>query len=156
MSYVFDTSPLVTLHRNFYRSVFSSLWQGFDALVTNGRLMSTREVMREIDGFPVEALRQWAADHPELFPTPTTDEARFVARIFAVDHFQNNIETKKLLRGGLVADPFVIARAAVAGASVVTMETLKPNAADIPNICEHFGIPCLSLQQFMESEGWRF
>ena len=38
----------------------------------------------------------------------------------------NNNEGKKLLRGGLLADPFVIARAAVAGATVVTMETFKP------------------------------
>jgi hypothetical protein len=156
MKYVFDTSPLSTLHRNYYRGVFRSLWRDFDALVDSGQLTSTREVMREIEGAPIEALRQWANDHPDLFPTPTAKEAQFVIGIFAVPHFQNNIETKKLLRGGLVADPFVIARAAVTDASVVTMETLKPNAADIPNICQHFSIPCLTLEQFMEAEGWSF
>jgi hypothetical protein len=45
---------------------------------------------------------------------------------------------------------------AVAGATVITMETLKPNAADIPNICEHFGISWLTLQGFMEAESWTF
>jgi Domain of unknown function (DUF4411) len=96
------------------------------------------------------------ADHKSLFPIPTPAEGAFVARIFRVRHFQNNIELKKLLKGGLVADPFVVARAAVAEATVVTMETLKPNAADIPNICEHFQIPCITLEQFMETEGWSF
>jgi hypothetical protein len=91
-----------------------------------------------------------------VFPSPTPEEGAFVARIFQVKHFQNNIEGKKLLSGGFVADPFVIARAANAKATVVTMETLKPNAADIPNICEHFGVQCYSLEQFMESEGWEF
>jgi hypothetical protein len=156
VSYVFDTSPFSGLFRNYYRNVFRSLWQGFDALIDAGQILSTREVIREINGGPVESLRLWAADHKSLFPIPTPAEGAFVARIFRVRHFQNNIELKKLLKGGLVADPFVVARAAVAEATVVTMETLKPNAADIPNICEHFQIPCITLEQFMETEGWSF
>ena len=42
MSYAFDTSPLSTLFRNYYRSVFRSLWEGFDDLVANGDILSTR------------------------------------------------------------------------------------------------------------------
>jgi hypothetical protein len=156
MSYAFDTSPLSALFRNYYRTVFPSLWQGFDDLVTNGSILSTREVLREIDDGAPANLRLWAADHAELFPSPTAEEAQFVGRIYAVPHFQANIEGKKLLRGGRLADPFVIARANVAGATVITMETLKPHAADIPNICEHFAIQWLSLQGFMEAEGWTF
>jgi hypothetical protein len=40
--------------------------------------------------------------------------------------------------------------------TVVTMETLRPDAARIPNICEHFKVPCLSLEGFMEKESWQF
>jgi hypothetical protein len=156
MSYAFDTSPLSTLFRNYYRNVFPSLWRGFDKLVAGGAILSTREVLREIEDGPLENLRQWAANHSHLFPAPTADEARFVARIYAVPHLQNNIEGKKLLRGGRLADPFVVARAAVAGVTVITMETLKPNAADIPNICERLGISWLTLQGFMEAERWTF
>ncbi|KAB2850428.1 MAG: DUF4411 family protein [Hyphomicrobiaceae bacterium] len=156
MSYVFDTSPLSVLFRNYYRNVFRRLWRDFDALVDAGQILSTREVLREIEGSPLEAMRTWADENKELFPAPTAEEAQVVLRIFAVPHFQNNIEGKKLLRGGLLADPFVIARASIAGASVVTMETLKPNAADIPNICQHFDIPCLTLESFMQAEGWNF
>lgn len=157
MSYVFDTSPFSTLFRNYYRNVFRSLWRDFDQLVAAGEILSTREVRREIDVGPVPALRQWAKDHADLFPAPDATEAVFVARIFReVPHFQNNIETRKLLAGGLVADPFVIARAQVTGSTLVTMETLKPNAADIPNICAHYRIPWLSLEEFMEAEGWSF
>ena len=36
------------------------------------------------------------------------------------------------------------------------MERLKPNAVKVPNICEHFKIPYLDLEGFMESEGWEF
>ncbi len=54
------------------------------------------------------------------------------------------------------ADPFVIAKAAVAERTVVTMEQRQPNAVKIPNICEHFGIPCMTLEDFMETEDWEF
>jgi hypothetical protein len=156
MSYAFDNSPLSMLFKNFYPTVFHSLWRDFDKLVADGAILSTREVLREIEDGAPKNLQQWAADHAELFPAPTAEEAQFVTRIYAVPHFQNNIEGKKLLRGGRLADPFVIARAAVADATVVTMETLKPHAAEIPNICQHFGIPCLSLEGFMKAENWKF
>jgi hypothetical protein len=85
-----------------------------------------------------------------------TREGAFVARIYAVPHFQQNIEQKKLLRGGRVADPFVIARAAVENRIVVTTELIKPNAVKIPNICAHFGVRCMSLAEFMDAENWTF
>jgi len=46
--YVFDTSPLISLFENFYRSRFPSLWERFDRLVADGQIVSTREAMREV------------------------------------------------------------------------------------------------------------
>jgi hypothetical protein len=154
--YVFDNSPLSTLFRNYYRNRFPSLWRNFDALVDEGALVSTREVFREIIDGPITELRDWAEDHQNLFATPTAAEGTFVAKIYAVSHFQQNLEQQKLLKGGLNADPFVIARAAVEKRRVVTMEKLKPHAAKIPNICQHFGIGCMTLEEFMEAENWQF
>ena len=156
MTYVFDNSPLSTLFRNYYPGRFPSLWQRFDVLVVNRDIVSTREVLREIEDGAVESLREWAARNSELFPTPNAEEGAFVARIYAVRHFQQNIERQKMLKGGRNADPFVIAKAAVNEGTVVTMERLKPNAVTIPNICDHFGIECMSLEDFMEEEGWVF
>ena len=98
----------------------------------------------------------WAAQHHHLFTTPTAAEGAFVAKIYSVTHFQQNIEQQKLLKGGKNADPFVIAKAAIDGRAVVTMEQLRPNAVKIPNICQHFCVKCLSLEEFMEEEGWQF
>jgi hypothetical protein len=156
MSYVFDNSPLSTLFKNFYRNRFPSLWVRFDDLVANGQIVSTREVLREIEDGATESLRDWAAQHQQLFTTPTAAEGAFVTRIYAVPRFQQNIEQQKLLHGGKNADPFVIAKAAVEQGTVVTMELLRPNAAKIPSICRHFNIQCLSLEEFMEREGWQF
>ena len=154
--YVFDTSPLSTLFKNYYRGRFPTLWDRFDALVDDGRIISTREVSRECTDGPVETLRVWAVDQQNFFHVPTAAEGTFIAQIYAVVHFQQNIEQQKLLRGGRNADPFVIAKAASEDRAVVTMEQLKANGAKIPNICWHFGIECLSLEQFMEREGWQF
>jgi hypothetical protein len=56
VSYVFDNSPLSALFRNYYRKSFPTLWQRFDQLVADGRLVSTREVFREIEDGPIESL----------------------------------------------------------------------------------------------------
>ena len=156
MTYVFDNSPLSTLFRNYYRRRFPTLWHHFDELVNNGDIVSTREVLREIEDSSLESLRDWAAVNSGLFTTPNADEGRFVGQIYAVQHFQQNIERQKMLRGGKNADPFVIAKAAVNGLTVVTMEQLRDNAAKIPNICNHFDVPWMSLEDFMEAEGWEF
>jgi len=131
----------------------------FDRLTLNmdaGRLLSTREALKEINDRSIETLRDWSKGHSEIFTTPTPEEGSFVAQIFAVEHFQHNIEQKKLLKGGNNADPFIVAKAAVINGTVVTMEQHAPNAAKIPNICNHFDILCLSLEEFMEAEGWKF
>lgn len=156
MTYVFDNSPISVLFKNYYRNRFPTLWERFDALVTAGRIVSVREAYREIQDGAVESCRQWAEDNQALFAMPTPAEGAFVAGIYAVPHFQQNIEQQKMLKGGRNADPFVIAKAAVEKRAVVTMELLKPHAVKIPNICQHFGVRCLTLEQFMESEGWTF
>jgi hypothetical protein len=156
MIYAFDNSPFSVLFKNYYRRRFPSLWQRFDELVGNGSIVSTREVLREIQDGAVESLRDWAAQNLGLFTVPNAEEGLFVARIYAVQHFQQNIERQKMLKGGRNADPFIIAKAAVVQCTVVTMEQFRPNGVKIPNICDHFGIPWMTLEDFMESEGWEF
>lgn len=156
MTYAFDSSALSALFRNYYRDVFKSLWAGFDGLVAAGRITSTREALREIEDSNLDDLLAWAKANQAIFTTPTAAEAAIVGRIYAVPHFQHNIEMRKLLNGGKLADPFIIARAAAIGGAVVTTERLKPGGAKIPNICAHFKIPCHTLERFMQAEGWSF
>jgi len=33
---------------------------------------------------------------------------------------------------------------------------LKPQAAKIPNVCQHFSVPCMDLETFMQQQGWSF
>jgi len=165
MIYVFDTSSLRSL-QHFYPSVFKSIWDQLDALAEQGQLISTREVFNELERQAVsEEVLHWAKARKHLFVTPTNPELKFVADIFKIKHFQGLIGAQQRLKGTPVADPFVIACARVNHATVVTEEgwqhggkplTLKPHAAKIPNVCDHFKIACIDLEEFMHQQGWAF
>jgi hypothetical protein len=92
--YVFDTSPLLTLFRTFYRRRFPTLWAQFDALVEDGSIVSTREVLREIEDGPVDTLRDWCIGKKELFPAPTAHEGAYVAQ-FTRSNTSNKISSSK-------------------------------------------------------------
>lgn len=154
--YVFDNSPLSSLFRNYYPNLFPTLWTNFHLLVSDGSITSTREALREIQISKDESLVAWADQNKAIFTVPTANEALQVMEIFKVAHFQQNIENKKLLNGGLNADPFIVAKAACERKTVVTMELFKPNGTKIPNICQHFDVKCLTLQEFMLEQRWRF
>ncbi|WP_180126863.1 PIN domain-containing protein [Rhodoferax sp. BLA1] len=154
--YVLDTNVISNLHKNYYRKRFVSLWKEFDLLVANGKITSTREAFHELHDGVAGADTDWAKANAKIFTTPDAKEGAFVGQIYSMAHFQANIEKQKLYKGGRNADSFIVARAYAIGGTVVTMERLKPNAVKVPNICEHFKIPYLDLEGFMEKEGWVF
>lgn len=156
MIYVFDTSSFVVL-KNFYPANFPSLWDEWNELALKGTVISVREVKSELENRDnTDFIQDWVKQNKSIFMTPTSDELRFVSEIFSVSHFQALISNKATLQGTLVADPFVIAAARVKGGTVVTEEKLKPNAAKIPNVCQHFKIPCINLEGFMSQQSWSF
>ncbi|KMY85872.1 hypothetical protein BUMB_00426c [Candidatus Paraburkholderia calva] len=150
LMYVLDTGVIWNLHKNYYRKRFVSLWKEFQ-LVADGKITLTREVFHELgEGSPGADL-EWAKANAKLFASPDAKEGTFVAKIYAIAHFQANIEKQKLYKGRN-ADAFVVARAYAIGETVVTAERLKPNAVKVPNICAHSKIPCLDLERGIHGE----
>lgn len=156
MIYVFDTSSIRSL-QHFYPSVFKTIWGGLDTLIQQQNLISTREVWNELERQNVSAdVLAWAKQNKQIFTTPAAAELQFVAQIFQIKHFQSLIGEQQRLKGTPVADPFVIACAKIKGGTVVTEERLKPTAAKIPNVCQHFNVPCIDLERFMQQQDWAF
>ncbi len=121
------------------------------------QLISTREVWNELQrGNPGRYSNEWFRSRKQIFTMPDSKELIFVAEIFRVRHFQFLIGEQQRLKGTPVADPFVIACAKARKGTVVTEEALKKNAARIPNVCQHFNIPCIDLEQFMQIQKWAF
>lgn len=155
MLYVFDTSSIIAMSY-YFPERFPSFWSNLNNAVANGDIISTREVLRELDGNGNEYIRAWVKNNKHIFLKPTSAETSFVRKIFSIAHFMNLIPKKQILKGRPVADPFVVASAKVKDGTVVTEELWKPNAAKIPNICKRFSVKCTNLEGFMAAEGWVF
>lgn len=153
MMYVFDTNTLTAIFRHYYRSRFPSFWEIFEQLKNRNEVVSVREVYREIEEIGRrDSLAKWIIDNKHFFEKPTIEELNFITEIYSVRHFQQNLAKKKLIQGGPFADPFIIAKARINEAKVVTLEEIKPNAAKIPNICRHFSIACINLEEFLTEQ----
>lgn len=155
IKYVFDTGPLRNLFRYFYRERFPTLWERFDILVEEGKIFSVREVLNELKR-QEDDLLQWGKENSSIFHIPNKEELQFMNEIFKVPHFQILVSEQSRLQGFPSADGFLIASAKIHNATLVTMEKYKPKSAKIPNVCEHFKIPCINLEEFMEKENWKF
>lgn len=151
-SYVIDSNSLIRLGQ-FYPSRFPTLWEQIEDLIDANRLVSVKECAAEIDSFyKDDSIKTWAAAHSKFFKSPSAAEAAFVADIFKVPHFRSLISQTAMLKGKAVADPFLVAAAAKSGAIVVTEELEKINAAKVPNVCKHFGVGFMTLEEMMTAE----
>ncbi len=156
MTFVIDTNSLGVL-KNYYPGTFATLWHEIDQLVLNGELISAEEVyhesQRRVDS---THLNEWIERNKSIFSPPTEDEMAFVAELFQIAHFRQLVSEDAILRGGFVADPWLIARAKARGGCVLTEEKHKPNAAKIPNVCQHFGIDYCNIEDLLRRKGWRY
>lgn len=141
--------------KHYYQSRFPSLWCDFNCLIRLGRVTSVSEVYNELEKGPLSG-NQWVRTNKSIFTSATEDEAYFVREIFNAKQFMGKFKKKDIEGGSPFADPFVVAKAAVNNGVVVTLETSKPGSANIPNICEHFKVVCVNLEEFMIRAEWEF
>jgi len=142
---------------HFFPERFPSFWDRFNELVSQMKIISVREVYRELDNYGTRPhLRLWLDSNKAIFQLPSSEETEFVRKIFAVPKFQHLLKQRQMLTGGPAADPFVVASARVRGGCVITEETKRNGAVKIPNVCEHFGVDCTNLEGLMKREGWTF
>lgn len=126
-------------------------------MIKTRNVISVREAKFELEGkFDRDIVELLKKHNADFFEDPTVEELAFFAEIYSIPHFQQNLDKKKLLQGGYFADPFIIAKARLRKAVVVTEEGRPKNGARIPNICDHFGIACENLQGFLVRENWSF
>ena len=161
--YVLDTGFFV-ISRYYYPRTFPSFWEKIDEMVRSLRVSSVQEVLQELEAYGGEQgyLSDWIKNNKGIFTQLTPEEQSKKAEMMKVDIFQELVKVQVRLKGRLMADPFIIAKAAVRGGIVVTRELSskiannKPGKIRIPDVCDHFSIPCISPQEFMEQRDWKF
>jgi len=157
MIYIFDCNSLSNILNHYYQDRFPSFWDKFDAMVEAVSIISVREVGNELsEKFAEEKIERLKKQNENFFRSPTPEELSFITEIYSIKHFQQNLDKKRILKGGYFADPFIIAAAKVTNGTVVSEEEIKPNAARIPNICAHFEIHCIKLEGFLTEMDWKF
>jgi hypothetical protein len=156
MVYIFDTSSFIVLN-NYFPKNFPTLWEKINLLLKEGKFISVQEVFNELEsGRNKKFLLDWVTSNKKIFLKPTQNETLFVSEIFKIKHFQYLVSERQMLQGKPVADPFIIACAKIKKGCVITEEAFKPNAARIPNVCQHFEIDCTNVEGFMDREEWQF
>jgi hypothetical protein len=154
--YVFDSNSLRVLG-NYYPDRFPTFWSRFREAVASGAVVSVREVHNELERQMADTwLWEWLREQRSMFLAPGPEETVFVGEVFRVPHFRALVGEQQKLRGYPVADPFVVACAKARSGCVVTEEAKRPNAAKIPNVCEHFGVACTNVEGFMAANDWQF
>ncbi len=156
MTHFLDTNSFRVLE-SYYPERFPSFWRAFDEAADSGLIASVAEVRKEIErGAAAPHILEWVDKNPKFFCAPTEGELEAVSKIFQVTHFQGMVGTKPLLDGTPVADPFLVAAAMVTPGSVITEERYRPHSAKIPTVCEHFDVPCTTLEGMLASLKWSF
>lgn len=150
--YVIDTGPIIDF-KHYYEDIFVSLWDRFEELVEDGVIISSIEVYRELKKRDDDAA-QIAEKYKQIFFKPEVEELNYVKEILS-NHLEL-VRFRNIAGGAPVADPFLIAQAICNKASLITTEKLKPNAHNVPNICEEYGIQYLNLKNFFIKENWKF
>lgn len=155
--YVFDNNTLSAIFRHYYVDRFPSFWNKFNQYIEDKKIISVKEVRRELEELNrADSLQNWIKLHTDFFEDPNLEELKFITEIYKIQHFQQNLERKKLIKGGAFADPFLIAKAKIKNYILVTQEKEQPHAVKIPNICKNFDINCIDLEGFLIKENWSF
>jgi len=147
----FDTSALIGAHNEVYRpATFPGLWRNLEAMIANGELFCSEEVLHELERQDDELL-QWAKAQAGLFVAMDGAIEAAVKRVVAIPNAVKGTSTEN------AADPFVVAVAIVRSATVVSRE--GPGSAQrpkIPYLCGQLGVGHQSLEDFVTGQGWSF
>lgn len=165
MRYLLDANVFIEAKNRYYAfDICPGFWEWMDSVCASAvDIGSIRNVRDElITGN--DDLAEWAkARHDAAWFLKVDDEETqklfaSIAADIAGSGYSTPAQSKFL--GG--ADPWLIAKAKVLGATVVTHELPEPHAkkrVPIPNICENFGVPFANtfdtLRQFTASFNWQ-
>lgn len=134
-------------------------WEWIDSSYAVGKVASISMVYKEIIEYG-DDLSKWAKQRPEQFlAVDDLDTQKFFGEIaeyvMALELPKDN-EKIRFLEG---ADPWLIAKAATSGFTIVTHEVPVPDNSQkikIPNVCRNFKIPYISSFDLLDTLNARF
>ncbi|GAA0197349.1 DUF4411 family protein [Cytobacillus oceanisediminis] len=157
--YAIDTNVIVSFlgdsdSEHYPMDVFKPQWNFLEKAMQDGRVVAPAIVAVELEKWTknVPAIKTWLHDQRYLFHEIASDGELAVAKaiVNAFPAYASSVN--------YVGDLEVMAFAHARGLSVISLElkatqhsVRKPK---IPNVCEKFGIPWVSLAGFLRAEGF--
>ena len=149
MNYLLDANTFIEAKNRYYdMAVCPGYWEWIEQKFAAGEVASVETVGDELLRGNDE-LKDWAADHKEIF-LAVSDEAtqesfaEVAAHAAALAPEMKPGALEEFLGG---ADPWLIAKARLGDAVVVTHEQFNPQTRKkilIPNVCKQFGVSCIN------------
>ena len=155
--YCFDSGALITPHRYRYPiDMFPPLWDRLTETFCGGSVFLCEEAFDEIVDRGDE-LSGWMEERKNQNPLLVRETLNEIWQL-GIKIALANPKMATSRSGEAAADPFVIAHAKIAEATVVTEENISsnPNAQKLPNVCERMGVRWINFLQFMRNENYRF
>jgi hypothetical protein len=153
-AYCLDTSSAIEWFvRTYTPAILPTLPARMEALIAADRLRSPKIVLDELSRVD-DGCCKWAKAQTKLFLEESVGVQQVVRQLMATH--RNPAKPHKGISG---ADPFVIALAKVTGSHCVVVADEHPGSLEnrkIPFVCKAEGVPCITFQQLMLSEGWQF
>jgi len=154
MTYCIDTSALMDAWVRWYpQEIFPTLWNYLDHLIDDERLISSEEVLGELERKEGDSLYQWAKERASLFlPLDNAVQTRVISIMGKHPRLVDGRTGKSH------ADPFVIATAQVTQSALVTGEkaTGAISRPKIPDVCKDLNVRCIGFTELIREEKWRF
>lgn len=153
MIYILDTNIIRTLLNFFPKKGkrFEEVWEKIDEKINAGEFISTDECYNELERQFSDKTDQylWFHGHKDMFKNPDDQESIIISQLFMKPKMRETVHQKNILENRPSADIYIVAKAKAIGATVVTAEKLKPNSAQLPNLCEELGVKYISYDDFM-------
>ena len=151
---VLDTSAYLNGRKDHYPpATFPSVWALIEAGMQDGRIVPPREVYRELVAKD-DDVATWVRTINGYFIDPDETVQRAAGVIYGMFPGAGR-------RDG--ADPFVVAEAQIRGFTVVTYEGRTFSGVpttrwhrSMPGICQHVGVPCVTLPEALTILGASF
>lgn len=142
--YLMDANTYITAKNFYYDMDFCpGYWDWLDLQFAQGQVASVQMVYDELAG-KNDALSVWVKSRQNHFlPVTDTNTQQQYAQIIQHVYELPNKNQANIANFSAGADPWLIAKAAVSDAIVVTQERLDPpdsKKIKIPNICNDFNV----------------
>jgi hypothetical protein len=154
-----DSNTYIQAKNQYYGMEFCpAYWDWLDAKFASGEVGSIEFIGRELTAGN-DDLATWAKQRRDHFIShddePTQELFSDIVNFVMLQSFDPANRDDFLAKG----DPWLIAKAKRLGATVVTHEaTVSPatRKVKIPNICQQFGVPCISTFDLLNELNPRF